>query len=153
MQSSRIVASAPLMYWQRFDCGKEGGKIKLGGISLFLRAEGKYQGDFRERAGCAHASADFWQPCEERGKPRLLNIRQPNTRPRQQNTIPERTHFELRSVAFFSNALEPHQSHHEQRRRRRWAQSPSATDQFHLQAPTTTFNGPDMALRAVGDPN
>jgi len=34
MQSSRIVASALLMYWQRFDCGKEGAKIKVGGYQF-----------------------------------------------------------------------------------------------------------------------
>ncbi len=35
--------------------------------------------------------------------------------------------------------------------RRRWSQSPTTSDQLHLQAPTTTFYSLDMALRAAGD--
>ena len=34
---------------------------------------------------------------------------------------------------------------------RRWSQSPSTSDQFHLQASTTAFDGLDMAVRAASD--
>jgi hypothetical protein len=75
--------------------GKSSWRISV----CFKEQEEEYECDIRERA-VVPTSADFLQPCEERGKPRLNSTKQ-DTRPRQQNARQERKPFEFRSFPFF----------------------------------------------------
>ena len=85
-------------------------------------------------------------------KPRPPRHRHERT-PKPANTTLSADTKTPQPASTFPNNLQLTRLHHESRRRRWWAQGPSPTHQFYLQAPTAALYRPDLAIRAVGDPN